>query len=226
MKKQLVLVSALALMAGSINSNAASFVISNVVSGPGDTLYADADNNLMSSGTVAIGYFNPDIDVSTISGATDKISALYAVLGSFVTVTSQAPGSLSVTLGGSFAGYAEQAEPTPIGTITTGNALLNRSIYSILTNASSIASATASSQFAFLLIGTINDDNPDEYLYTSNPVNAPIIGSIGSYTGNAAGFGTVEDTYVTLKMATSIPEPSAALLGAFGVLGLLRRRRI
>jgi len=225
MKNKIAILSAITLMGVTATSNAATFIISNVVNGPGDTLYADADNNLMTSGTVSIGYFNPEIDVTSITNAaTDaaKIAALYAVLGSFVEVTSLAPGSPSATLGGSFAGYAEQETATSIGTITTGNSLLGRSIYSIITNASSVASATASSQFAFLLIGTIADDNPVENTYTSNPVNAPIIGSLDSYTGNASGIGTEEDVYVTLKM---VPEPTTTLLGAIGALGLLRRRR-
>jgi|LakMenEpi03Aug12_release.lakeMendotaPanAssembly.Ray.scaffolds.fasta_scaffold177063_2 hypothetical protein len=221
MKNKIAILSALTLLSGSMNSNAASFIISNVVNGIGDTLYADASNNLMNGGIVTIGYFSAVIDVTDI----DTIPELYAQLSNFTTVTSLAPGSYSTTLDGLYAGYAEQSEATSAGNITVGNALLGRSIYSIITNASSLAAATAASQFALVLIGTIADDNPVENTYSANPVNAPIIGSIGSYTGNASGLGTVEDTYVTLKMS-AVPEPSAALLGAFGVLGLLRRRRI
>jgi len=46
--------------------------------------------------------------------------------------------------------------------------------------------------------------------------------SLGTYTNTGANAG-LGGSYV-VNMA-AVPEPSAALLGAFGVLGLLRRRR-
>ena len=45
-----------------------------------------------------------------------------------------------------------------------------------------------------------------------------------SVTGGTAGTGTVRMDNVVIN-GTLVPEPSAALLGALGMIGLLRRRR-
>ncbi len=205
------------LIAGMMASNAALVVVSNVAAGPGDTLYARQDNSLMNSGLVTMGYFDASVTTADI----DTIPELFLKLGSFTLITSEVPGSMSAQLGAAFAGYADQATGASLGNVTVGNPLLGRMLYSIVTNASSLAGATPTSQFALVAVGTIKDDVPVENTYLSNPLTAPIIGTIGAFNGDAGGGA---GAYNTLKM-TSVPEASTALLGALGALGLLRRRR-
>jgi hypothetical protein len=118
-----------------------------------------------------------------------------------------------------------------MGTISSSSALIGRSIYSIITDASSLASATSSNLFAVVKIGTISADELGDNTYTSNPAGlTPIIGSNDTFTGDLGldfdgpggepGLGT--QTYTTLKL---VPEPTTTLLGAIGALALLRRRR-
>lgn len=218
MKFKSVIFTAFCIICGITSSNAASFVISNIVSGPGDTLYANNNGTLMNGGLVSIGYFN-----SAAINPTDY-SSLVANLANFVTVTSAAPGGASVTLGGSFAGYAESPDDgggsptvTSIGSITVGNPLLGRNLY--------IITSGSGGQYGLMGLGIIKDDTDPggPFLYTSNPVFTPIVGTVVSngFVGNPGGGN---GNYNTFQMAV-IPEPSTFLLASLGVLALLRRRR-
>jgi hypothetical protein len=222
------------LLSGALASNGAVFAIGNVVDFATDTLYADKDNNLMNGGIVTIGYF-----ASTIADADiDTIPELFAQLGGFTVASSFVPGSLMGTYSISAAGYADNSDTAAsagLVTSTLNTALFGRTVYSIVSSAASLNAALATSQFALVKIGTIGNDEGGELTYVSNPAGkTPIgtVGSIGSFNGSLGidfdGPGgdpaLPAGTYGTLKMA-AVPEPSAALLGAIGALGLLRRRR-
>jgi hypothetical protein len=205
------------LIAGSLASSAATFVLANLTGGPGaDTLFANADSSPMTSGTVAIGYFGIGVtidDVNTVSG-------LFSNLGSFTSVQAATPGQ-SVAFAG--AGYLLE-DLVDVGNITGTNTLIGRSVYVVMTDAASLASATLTSQWGLFIVDTIKDDVPVPNQYTGNPLGAiPVIGTPGSFndTENITGIGP--GVFSTYNM---VPEPSAALLGALGALGLLRRRRI
>lgn len=203
------------------NAQAATFVVSNVVDGVSETLYANGTttgSGLRSGGVATIGYFTSGY-VITGTAATD--------IAAYTIVSSATIGGNSPDLGGSFAGYAQQSDPAvSLGTITTGNVLLNRPVYSFVTYNGTLAGST-NSQLILIQVGTIGNDVPFENAYSSNPGLAnPVAGygQVGSFTGNAGGQGSA--TYRTLSpISDPIPEPSAALLGAIGALGLLRRRR-
>lgn len=174
--------------------HAAGLIVSNVAAGPGDTLYANNDGSLMSGGLVTMGYFPASVTTADI----DTIPELIAQLANFTMVTSAAPGSYSPTLGGSFAGYADQSDFAGTGIITVSNPLFGRSIYSIVTNANTLSAAPYSSQFALLKIGQFREDLPVENQYTSNPAGLePIIGTLGTFTGDP---GAGEGDYTTLIM--------------------------
>jgi hypothetical protein len=232
MKNKITLLTTSLLLSGSLVSNAAIFAISNVVTFTDDTLYAD-NNVPMTGGSVTIGYFGSTIVDTDI----DTIDELVQLLGSFNVRSEATPGAVMGTFGFGSAGYADNFDTaTSFGLInnTTNTSLLTRSIYSIVTSASSLATATASDKFALVKIGTIGNDEVGELTYSSNPAGiVPLIGSVGSVTtdlgiafddgnGNLVPIGT--QTYSTLNLA-AIPEPSTALLGALGALALLRRRR-
>jgi NAD/NADP transhydrogenase beta subunit len=205
-----------ALLGVMTSSSAATFIISNLDLGPGDALYASKANEKLTGTIVSLGYFNS----STIAPTT--IPQLFANLSNFVSVTSILTGVAPDAGVGVEAGYAQQQNLTSIGTITGLNALLGRTVYAIATNTANLAIATLDSEYALVSYGQILDDNPNEITYTANPKGlTPVIGTVGSLattTGMGAG------TYATLNLA-AVPEPSAALLGALGALGLLRRRR-
>lgn len=222
LKTTLIVLSSLTIGFASIN--AATLAVSNVKDGPGDTLYAYQNNTLLDDGIVTIGYFASGITQSQI----DTVSELQAILATpsnYIAVTTAVPGAVGSGVGD---GYAESPGAN-IGIITTGNPLLGRTIYSIVTNRLSLADFASGSgvnnQVALVNIGTFQNDVPSEFTYSANP-QAPatfVIGSLGSYEiTDDSGLGN--GTYSTLQMA-SIPEPTALLLSAFGALALLRRKR-
>lgn len=223
------------LIASLASSNAATFLISNAVNGagdplnnvPADTLYALNDNTLMNGGIVSVGYFASSTTIANI----DTIPELFALLGTFTPITSRVPGSFSNNLGGSFAGYADQVDlgapfngATSIGVITTAP-LLNRQIYAIVTDAASLGSAVATSQFGLLSVGTLTSDFPFESNFVVSPVGGIIIGSTSTKTGDFAGDASEPGSIFNTYNLAAVPEPSTALLGTLGVLALLRRRR-
>ena len=197
-------------------ANAATYAVSNVLTGDGsaDALFQNVDNSLLNGGIVALGYFTGGAPSSSLNDIATTIS-------SFTLQASALTGDYSGSLGGSFAGYVE-ANLVSGASITEPNALIGQSMYVFVGNAATLQASTA---WALAHIGTIFDDVPLEMQYTANPLGVtPLIGSVGSYTGDASGFGS--STFNTLKLAQAIPEPSAAVLGAFGALLVLRRRRI
>ena len=203
-----------AILGLSAIANAAIYIPSNVVSGDGsaDALIQNSNGTLNSGGVLAVGYFNVGYAIST----TDMVANIAA----FNIGASAIIGSNSDSLGGSFAGYVEGAAVN--GTdILAGSPLLGTLMYVFAGNAATLG---ASTEWAIKAIATIQADTPVENSYLGNPLGgaAPVFGSVGTFTGNASGFG--QSTYDTLQLA-AIPEPSAALLGALGALGLLRRRR-
>jgi hypothetical protein len=211
MKQTLLALSALAFL-GVQTSNAASFLVTNVGDLTTDTIYASSSGVPLSTGIATIGYFPSGIIISTLSDLTNNI-------GSFSIQSSGIIGSTASVLGLNISGFAAVENPTNIGIVTIGNTLLGRPIYSIIGDGLSLEASTA---FAVVQVGEILDDVPFENSYTSNPAGkTPIIGSSGLFNGEL--IPDLPGTYTTLNL---IPEPSAALLGALGALGLLRRRRI
>lgn len=193
---------------------AANYIPSNVVTGDGsgDALVQNFNGTLNSGGIFAMGFFPSGYVIST--------SDMDVNILNFTIVASGIVGSNSASLGASLPGYVE-ADPVDGALITGADPLLGRALYVFAGNTGTLAGST---EWAIKQIASIADDVPNENDYLGNPLGgaAPAFGSFGSFTGNASGFG--ESTYQTLQLAP-IPEPSAALLGAFGVLGLLRRRR-
>jgi hypothetical protein len=222
MKMKSTLLVAAALVTGALTSHGAQYALFNVAGGPGtDTLWAGlpiapslTNGAPMTAGFVTMGYFPSSVTSSNI----DTIPELLANLGTFTSLQTATPGQ-SV----SFAAAGYLAEDNVVGaTITGTNALIGRTLYAIASNASSIGSATLANGFSLFQVAVIADDVPFDNTYVANPAGVtPIIGTLGSYTGD---LGLGEGTTTTLQLA-AVPEPSAALLGAIGALGLLRRRR-
>jgi hypothetical protein len=177
-----------------LQASAALMQINNLVAGAGDTLYANNDNSLMSAGVVTIGYFPDGVNPT-------DIASLLANIGSFTVIDSQTAGTHFMFAGPPFnlqtPGYAATAtaQQVPGGAVTGDNPLLGRAIYSIISNAASLAAATSDNQFAMVSLGVFLDDDPSENTYIANPAGRTAI--IG-------GFDTTViegENYFTLKMA-------------------------
>lgn len=217
--KKMVLATTASLLACIGASHAANVVISNVIQGPGDTLFVTSNNIRMNSGVVTLGYFAAGFDVNA-----NLSSANWGnLVTNFTVLASGTPGSPSLSLEGSFPGYIENAEVST-APITGASPLLGRMMYGFVGGSATLAESIGLSGggIALFEIRPIADDFPFVNTYVSDPTGKVIkIGSTGTFVGDAgAGFGN----YSTLRL-TPVPEPSVALLGALAMLGFLRRRR-
>lgn len=216
------LIAAFTLLAATASSSAAVFVVSNVVGGVAatDALFQNTIGSggaLMNGGVVTLGYFGTNSYVP--SGSLVNIGT---TISDFNVVASGIPGTTSADLGGSFAGFVQAGGITSTpATITGASTLIGRALYVFAGNGATLAASTA---WALKQVNFIGDDVPNDITYLANPLGgaAPIIGSVGSFVGNAGGQGS--GTFSTLQLA-AVPEPSTAVLGIIGAFGLLRRRR-
>jgi len=165
--------------------------------------------------------------------ATVTVSQGVGAQGYTVLVAGLAPASFSWAAGNWNAGTstwtqfgATQTDTAKInGSVTaTGPTSLNSQIIDIFVGS---ASTIAGSGDSWVILRTnVNAFYPSDV--TTAP-SVPVVLALTNAstivgTGNAGnGFQTIGATGGNLNL---VPEPSAALLGALGVLGLLRRRRI
>lgn len=179
--------------------HAAIFILSNTVSGSGDSdaLIQKADGSLLSGGIAAIGYFPVGYSISS------NMSDIFTTLQNFNLITSVSVGGLSTSLGLRAPGYFE-AEPFAGPAITDPSNLIGNQLYLFVGDGDTLASST---QVGLKQIAKIQDDVPNEQEYLANPKGGwlPVIGDFGSYIGNASGMGS--STYQTLQMEI-IPLPS------------------
>lgn len=221
---KLKLIAAAALIAASSHSNAAIYYVSNLVTGSGssEALYQSAglaNAPLLSGGIVALGYFPSNAYVPSSS-----LGDINTTISDFIIVAFALAGSNSAQLSGpGAAGYVDAAA-VDLANIASNSPLVGRALYAFAGSASTLSTSTA---WALKQVATLVDDEAAEGEYFANPKGgvAPVIGTIGSFTGEplpdlAAG----PSTFSTLQLV-AVPEPSAVLLGALGAIGLLRRRR-
>lgn len=205
------------------SSNAAIYQALNAITGDGtaDALFQNTDDSLLDGGIAAIGYFNVGY-----GGDLTDLSAINNHINNFNIQHSAIVGSLGDNLlGAAQPGYIQDFTGLDTANITGADPLIGQLMYVFVGNAATLGASTS---WALKAIATIQDDVPNEQTYLANPFGgaAPLIGSVGSFTGNASGIAPngVNEVYTTLKLE-AVPEPSAALLGLLGSLLLLRRRR-
>lgn len=214
MMRRFTAVVTLALSA--LSAEGAIYTFNNVILGPGDTLYADSSDNLLSGSIIAVGAFNSGFDEAA------HLTNLSQLLANFQILATVTAGSTSVTLDPtlltSFPGYTEY-DPIDTADITGSDPLIGEPLYVFFGNQATLAGST---EHGLFMVATIEEDAPTEQEYVIKPEGVtPLIGNFGSFVGDAGG-GT--GTYITLQTEL-IPEPSSALLAACGALTLLRRRR-
>ena len=200
-KSILLIAGSLALM--SVVSNAATISLSRGTGNPG--IIASASTALSTGGYyIGVGTY-ASVPVVT----TDTATLLTAVnnLNLFASVVAPISGATIGTMTGSF---------TSTGGATPSDFNLQQ-MYFIVGNAATKAAST--------YWGIYRMTTPAFF-----PANVTAAGSTAVPIPNGAAITPLANAgTVTLNsfalVNTAIPEPSAALLGAFGALGLLRRRR-
>lgn len=206
----------LAVLLSQCAANAATLTFSN-------NLGAGATNAIVSSS--GIGFQNADASVSVgifstltdaqVSAATDSsFAADFNIFGGFTGgFTAQGPGTQNRN------GYFSAA-PAPVQ--IAGSTFENQFVYVLVQN-------NLSAEF-LVLKTSIQFSAADDpvlpnvpYTISSSNITDVLIGNFGLFNSPiSSADATPAPSYST---AAPIPEPSVALLGAFGVLGLLRRRR-
>ena len=192
-------------------SSAATYAVSN---GSGATANGIANSTLSAfvgtGASVSIGTFATTTDFSQFTSAASLIAAYsqYGVAGPFLTAgIAGNKGVFSLSTAGTAAGVNFADKPISL----------------LVGNASTYA---ASTQFLVL-------NNARNFLgvddASGTPISVVFTDAALIKLGNAAADirTTTADASVTPGFTTValVPEPSAALLGAIGALGLLRRRR-
>jgi hypothetical protein len=165
------------------------------------------------SGSVQIGYFSGVSDVTAAS--------LSTLVSSFV------PYGNVVNFGAGI-NQASLFEGPISGASIDSTAFAGQDIYLVVTNAAAgFTGAGATTATEFLVW------DPNIAFPTGEPFNSSInvqSGGGGSVVPGKGGFNdfTINfgDGDVPAYNLVAIPEPSAALLGALGMIGLLRRRRV
>jgi hypothetical protein len=191
-----------------------------------DTLILSADivGVPLASGFASSGVFNlTDLEVTTLADA-DDIPALIAGFNGFLGSDDFATGVDFVfgigDVPGAYAFVSSSFSPTPF---------IGSTLYTFIGNGADLATSTA-----FALYAHANTLDADPVLPT--PENTPdllltggslLIGTPTTFSSTDANLGTNNTTVsaIQLEAIAPIPEPSSALLGAFGALALLRRRR-
>lgn len=201
------------------SASAATLAVTNVATGLGDAdaLFENVDGTLVDGGIVALGYFGSN-------NPSGNIADIAATLADFTSLATGVIGGYSASLEGNYPGYVE-ATNVELGDLLAGNALIGKKLYAFVGNQSELSLSTA---FALYLVDTFVEEEAGlGGTYLAQPFGiTPLIGSVDSITTlSPAVVSGDPETYTTLKLAQAVPEPSATLLGAFGALGLLRRRR-
>ncbi|MEX1049311.1 MAG: hypothetical protein WED15_07270 [Akkermansiaceae bacterium] len=216
MKLKLIFAATFLVLAS--HASAATYYINNAVAGDtSDTLFLNENGGLLDGGIISIGYF-------ATTGPSSSLTDIATTISNFTLIHSVLAGSFSADLEAALAGYAQSPDALRFqgATITAPNTLIGKAVYLFAGNAATLAGSTA---WALAEVGIIADDVPFEQEYNASPGGAVILGDIGTFTTFTGGSGAAVGTFAALQLS-AIPEPSAALLGALGVLGLLRRRRI
>lgn len=160
-------------------------------------------------GVLSVGFFTTD-NLSTLS-PTNLVAAFtsFGAVGTFGAGPSGQRGTFSLS---------------PAAVNITGSIFSGKNMYFFAGNGSTFANST---EFLVLKSSTqwanANDDIPTATTIGFTPGNTTLL--FGTSVANVPTTNTDSTTNAGWKMAAAVPEPSAALLGALGALGLLRRRR-
>lgn len=166
------------------------------------------------SGAMSFGYFT--ISDAAITATIPNSAGISTLVSSFVSFAG--PGSFAV---GGPIGQKGAVSVAGSGTVT-GTNFDGKSIYAFVFNGSTLAAATdigiLKTTIAF---AGSQDAIPTPLVYTFSTSDTLLKGSQIADLKTTTTDSTVNPGFGTV----TVPEPSAALLGVIGALGLLRRRR-
>lgn len=198
------------------SAHAGTISLDTLVDGNGnDYVFRDMAGVNMSSGIVTVGVFSTLSDGVVGSQSFSTLANDFAVLGSDLFNDIDSPFTEPV------------AGMTSIDTnYGAPGANQGKTIYILVGNNS--ANLSASSQFFLLRTTSVIDaDAPSDSNTLSLATSTVVFGTPqnnGVYDGDSIELSSSQPATNAINMV-AVPEPSAAVLGAFGALGLLRRRR-
>lgn len=212
MKNKLVIVAALAVSIGSASAFTVSTANVATFTATGGLPITSEGGTLIPSGTgiIATGYFS-----SLADNAVDATN----IAGDF-----QILGATSAFAAGAFGNPPGIFDLTTLGgLIGDGSDFIGENVYIVIGNGATLG---ASTEFAVWNSGTTFSKSAD-VPGTSVAITPGGVGKTGLIYGTVGGPqnpGVNFDESIALSSAP-IPEPSITLLGALGILGLIRRRR-
>jgi hypothetical protein len=197
--------------------NAGTISLDTLVDGNGnDYVFRDAAGVNMSSGIVTVGVFATLSDGVVGSQSFGTLAGDFTVLGSDLFNDIDAPFTEIV------AGMTSIDSNYGAPGVNQG-----KTIYVFVGN----NSATFSSSSEFFLLRTtsvIEADAPSDSNTLSLATSTVVFGTAqnnGVYDGDSIALSSNQPATNAINMV-AVPEPSAAMLGALGMVGLLRRRRV
>jgi hypothetical protein len=213
-------------LAGAIvlgSADAGTVLATNINTAEGDTVITSSSGALIDGGVVAVGYFLSTFDVAAAVAANDYD----ALISNFVTINSSFVGETTVDFGVDLAGYYTLSS-FDYGAPSVES--LGRILYTFFGDGITLGSSTEIGLVEFSEVIDSDNPTPDSNrlrLFTEQTGGewTVLIGATGTSVTvdlTSVGLGIVETPSFVLQ---TIPETSTAILGAFGALGLLRRRR-
>lgn len=219
--KSLLTIATISLFA-CISAKSATILPTNYA-GADSSVIVNLSNNAIANGFAAVGYFNvDDVDISTLN-STDLASA-FQIFGASSTTT------VEKDFGSPFFmdGIVEFGASSPI---LSGSPFIGQNIYLVVGNAATLGASTEAFIYKTNILFLEDPAQPGETLdFTAGAPSGTLIMGLTGITATPFFYQGV-DTFpgneinTAYQTAAIIPEPSVALLGAFGILALLRRRR-
>lgn len=215
------LVSALVLAATCVAAHSATINVGNLAAAPNQSrIFFDASGDSLGTGFVAVGYFQTLTSGQFATTTSAQFASDFSILGS-------ASNSLTYTGFGPENAIEGIVSLSASASTPTGNPFVGKTAYVLVGNGSSLATST---QLFIMATGiSIPADPSTPITIDMSAGTTPGTVQMGVDNHNGAVFignnnaGSITNGY---RLATIfIPEPSTALLGAIGALGLLRRRR-
>jgi hypothetical protein len=219
---RLAVVVSCALGSSSFAASVYSSAFINADAGASDRVILGSSGSLLTSGFAGTGYFSTNSDGVILTSSTPDL--ITSLTSDFVSIgTDNFSSGNNDAFGGAVAGNFV----INLGVYSPAPAI-GKTLYTFIGNGADLASSTAF--VLFKLNQTISADPappslPIDYAFGVN--NGTLLfgtsGTYDNYSNDTLGIDAV--SVGSYKLVDAVPEPSAALLGAIGALGLLRRRR-
>lgn len=174
----------------------------------------------IANGYAAIGYFTIT-DAAILTSNSSQLAAGLQVLG--------ASGGTSYEVGGGF--FMNGAfDLSASSTTNAGSSFIGKNAYLVVGNGLTLETSSQAFIYKTTTLFSADPSSPITLDFTAGPpAGTAIFGLTGQTvtTQFSSAGGTAAGNMVTTayRTASIVPEPSAALLGIFGALAFLRRRR-